>query len=40
MVRHNIPFPSGTNHKGQIYQDVTCIPLPDVERLNNPNIGR
>jgi starch-binding outer membrane protein, SusD/RagB family len=39
MVRHGIPFPSGFNHKGQIYQDLTCIPLPDVERLNNPNIG-
>ena len=38
MVRHGIPFPSGVNHKGQIYQDLTCIPLPDVETLNNPNI--
>lgn len=39
MVRHDLPFPSGFNHKGQIYQDLTCIPLPDVERLNNPNIA-
>jgi hypothetical protein len=39
MVRHGLPFPSGVNHKGQLYQDLTCIPLPDVERLNNPNIS-
>lgn len=37
MLRHDIPFPSGTNHKGQTYGPTTCIPLPDVERLNNPN---
>ncbi len=39
MLRHDIPFPTGTNHKGQSYGNVTCVPLPDVERLNNPNIG-
>lgn len=38
MIRHNIPFPSGFNHKNQILQDYDCMPLPDVERLNNPNI--
>lgn len=38
MLRYDIPFPTGTNHKGQSYGDVTCVPLPDVERLNNPNI--
>jgi hypothetical protein len=37
MLRHDIPFPSGTNHKGQTYGPTTCIPLPDAERLNNPN---
>ncbi len=39
MLRHGIPFPTGTNHKGQSYGNVTCVPLPDVERLNNPNIA-
>jgi hypothetical protein len=38
MLRLGIPFPSGLNHKGQTYGNVTCMPLPDVERLNNPNI--
>ena len=40
MLRHNIPFPSGVDHKGQLYGDVTCVPLPTVETLNNPNIRR
>lgn len=39
MIRHDIPFPSGLNHKGQIFQPYECIPLPNVERFNNPNIG-
>jgi hypothetical protein len=38
MLRLGIPFPSGVNHKNQTYGNVTCMPLPDVERLNNPNI--
>lgn len=37
-LRHNIPLPSGVDHKGQLYGDVTCVPLPNVEILNNPNI--
>lgn len=37
MLRHDLPFPTGTNHKDQTYGPVTCIPLPDAERLNNPN---
>lgn len=39
MIRHAIPFPSGLNHKGQIFQPYECMPLPNVERFNNPNIG-
>lgn len=39
MLRHNIPFPTGNNHKGQAYGPATCMPLPEQERLNNPNIG-
>lgn len=38
MLRHEIPFPTGTNHKGQTYGPTTCLPLPDQERLNNPNL--
>ena len=36
MLRKNIPFPSGVNHKGQTYGPTTCAPLPDVETQNNP----
>jgi hypothetical protein len=38
MLRNDIPFPTGTNHKGQTYGPTTCLPLPDQERLNNPNL--
>jgi starch-binding outer membrane protein, SusD/RagB family len=38
MLRHGIPFPTGVNHKGQSYGSITCMPLPDVERQNNPNL--
>ena len=37
MLRLGIPFPTGVNHKNQTYGNVTCIPLPDVETINNPN---
>lgn len=39
MLRYRIPFPQGNNHKGQAYGPITCMPLPDQERLNNPNVG-
>ena len=39
MIRHDIPFPSGENHKGQLFQPYDCMPLPNVERDNNPNTG-
>lgn len=38
MLRKNIPFPSGVNHKGQTYGPTTCVPLPDVETQNNPHL--
>lgn len=38
MIRHHIPFPSGLNNKGEAFQDYTCMPLPDVETFNNPNL--
>lgn len=37
MLRYNLPFQQGVNRKGQTYSDLTCVPLPDVETLNNPN---
>ncbi len=43
--RFNLPFPAysqvGANFpaKGGTYGNTTCLPLPDIERLNNPNIG-
>ncbi|HET7372657.1 MAG TPA: RagB/SusD family nutrient uptake outer membrane protein, partial [Gemmatimonadaceae bacterium] len=37
MLRYNLPFTKGVNRKGQIYSDLTCVPLPNVETLNNPN---
>jgi hypothetical protein len=39
MLRKNLPFQSGTNRKGQTYSSLTCVPLPDVETLNNPNLS-
>lgn len=39
MLREKIPFQSGTNRKGQVYSDMTCVPLPDVETQNNPNLS-
>lgn len=38
MLRHDIEFPQGSNHKGQLYQGITCMPLPEQERRANPNI--
>jgi hypothetical protein len=39
MLRYNLPFQSGVNRKGQVYSSLTCVPLPNVEVLNNPNFG-
>ena len=38
MLRKNIPFASGVNHKSQTYGPTTCVPLPDIETQNNPNL--
>jgi hypothetical protein len=37
MLRKNLPFTTGVNRKGQTISNLTCVPLPDVETLNNPN---
>jgi hypothetical protein len=37
MLRYKLPFTTGVNRKGQVYSDLTCVPLPDVETQNNPN---
>jgi hypothetical protein len=39
MLRKNIPFPSGVNHKGQTYGPTTCVPLPDLETQNNTHLN-
>jgi hypothetical protein len=39
MLRKNLPFQTGTNRKGQTYSSLTCVPLPDVETLNNANLS-
>ena len=38
MLRLSIPFDTGNDAKGQPFGTTTCLPLPDVETLNNPNI--
>jgi hypothetical protein len=30
------PYPG----KGGTYADLRCMPLPDIERINNPNLGK
>jgi hypothetical protein len=40
MLRKRIAFQMGTNgvnRKGQVFSNMTCIPLPFVETRNNPN---
>jgi hypothetical protein len=37
MLRYNLPFVKGLTLKNNIYSDLTCVPLPDVETRNNPN---
>ena len=42
LRRYNLPFTptAGTPYAfGGAYGSQTCFPLPDVERINNPNIG-
>jgi hypothetical protein len=38
MLRKKIPFATGVNRKGQTFSSLTCVPLPDVETRNNPNL--
>jgi starch-binding outer membrane protein, SusD/RagB family len=37
-LRFGLEFNTGTNHKGAAYGTTTCLPLPESEILNNPNI--
>lgn len=42
VIRYDLPFdpaPGADYPKGGSYGTTRCLPLPDVERLNNPNIG-
>lgn len=38
MIRLGLPFDSGDHRKGAPYGPTECLPLPDIERFNNPNI--
>jgi len=40
MLRFTLAFDSGVNPKGVQYGDTKCLPLPDAERLNNPNTNQ
>jgi hypothetical protein len=37
VLRLNLPFDTGVTFKGVPYGDTKCLPLPDAERLANPN---
>jgi len=42
LRRYNLPFlpaPGAPYGPGGTYGNQTCFPLPDIERINNPNIG-
>jgi starch-binding outer membrane protein, SusD/RagB family len=39
VLRLDLPWDQGATHKGVPFGPTTCLPLPDVERRNNPNIG-
>jgi hypothetical protein len=42
LRRYNLPFlpaPGSPYVAGGTYGNQTCFPLPDIERINNPNIG-
>jgi starch-binding outer membrane protein, SusD/RagB family len=42
LIRYDLPLdpaPGTPFVNGGVYGDLRCMPLPDVERLNNPNIG-
>lgn len=39
MLVYDLPFFTGVDHLGREYGTTTCWPLPDLERLGNPNIG-
>ncbi len=38
MWRLEVPFPQGTDYQGMEINPQTCLPLPAVERVGNPNI--
>lgn len=39
MLRYDLAFPTGATHKGQPYGNTTCLPLPNDEIDNNPNVS-
>ena len=39
MLRWNLPFATGVDHRGRAYGIGTCAPLPQPEQFGNTNIG-
>jgi len=38
MLRKNLPFPSGVDHKGRTISNLACVPLPNVETQSSPEL--
>jgi len=38
MLRLDLPFPTGVDHRGEPYGNLTCYPLSDQEKISNPNL--
>ena len=38
MLRHKLPFLKGLDHQDRLMGDFECLPLPNAEWQNNPNI--
>lgn len=39
MIRYGIPFPTGVSNKGDTYGPFECVPIPQNEYQNNPNLN-
>ena len=39
MLRLGLPFPTGQNPRGHLYEDNTCIPTMEAEVVGNPNVS-
>lgn len=37
-LRFDLPFATGTTRQGEPFGDETCVPIPELEELGNPNL--